>query len=241
MSGYTVSLIALDTVQTPLANSTQLFLIDDDPSVNRAVSNLLESAGYRVTAFQSAEEFLRTARPGEADCLVLDLRLPGISGLALQETIQDDFAGLPVVFITGHGSVSESVQAMRQGAVNFLLKPFSDQALLNAVAEAVQRGQTRRCDEQTRQQAAERLQGLTQREREVMEWVVSGLRNRDIAERLGVTVQTVKVHRGKVMDKTGAASLCELVRLVDCAAGLLAGRSPAPTTLPDPVGAADRI
>ena len=192
-----------------------VFLIDDDPSVNRAVSNLLESAGYRVTAFTAAEDFLADADPAQGDCLVLDLRLPGIDGLALQRAIFDQAETLAIVFITGHGRVADSVQAMRCGAVDFLLKPFADKALLDAVAEAVVVSQTQRRQQAGQRDAERGIAALTPREREVMEWVVSGLRNRDIAERLGVTVQTIKVHRGKVMEKTGAGSLCELVRLAD--------------------------
>jgi FixJ family two-component response regulator len=190
-----------------------VFVVDDDPSVRRALGRLLKAWGFRVQTFASAEELLRHPLPDGPACVVLDVSMPGINGLDLQRTLAEQEPGLPIVFITGHGDIPMSVQAMKAGAVDFLPKPFANQDLLAAVRQALARGA------QSRQEAAEtaalrqRAAALSAREREVMALVVSGLLNKQAGHRLGVTEGTVKAHRGKVMDKMGAGSLAELVHM----------------------------
>jgi len=188
-------------------------IVDDDPSVREGLSSLLRSAGLRVETFASAQEFL--ARPGSEapSCLVLDLQLPGLSGLDLQKRMAEVELEIPIVFLTGHGNIPASVQAMKAGAVEFLTKPFDDQKLLKAIHEAVER------DRHIRQQNAEmrelrgRYESLTAREQEVMRLVVAGLLNKQIAGELNITEFTVKIHRGRVMRKMHADSLADLVRM----------------------------
>jgi FixJ family two-component response regulator len=193
--------------------SSVVLVIDDDPSVRKALGRLLRSAGLRVELFESAEEFLAYPLPDVPACAVLDVRMPGLDGLELQRRLADSDAGLPIVFITGHGDIPMTVRAMKAGAVDFLSKPFDDQALLSAVRQAIA------VHEQARRERAElaeirrRAESLSPREREVMELVVSGLLNKQVGHRLGVTEKTVKAHRAQVMRKMGVHSLAELVRL----------------------------
>jgi FixJ family two-component response regulator len=190
-------------------------IVDDDPSVRKGLSSLIRSAGLQVETFASAQEFL--ARPGaEApSCLVLDLQMPGLSGLDLQKRMAEVGLEIPIVFHTGHGNIPASVQAMKAGAVEFLTKPFDEHDLLQAIQEAIER------DRRTRQQHAEmrelqnRYQSLTAREQEVMQQVVSGLLNKQIAAELNITEYTVKIHRGRVMRKMHAESLADLVRMAE--------------------------
>jgi FixJ family two-component response regulator len=190
-------------------------IVDDDPSVREGLSSLIRSAGLQVETFASAQEFL--ARPGaEApSCLVLDLQLPGLSGLDLQRRMAEVGPEIPIVFLTGHGNIPASVQAMKAGAVEFLTKPFDEHDLLQAIQEAVER------DRQNRQQRAEmrelqsRYESLTAREQEVMQQVVSGLLNKQIAAELNITEYTIKIHRGRVMRKMHAESLADLVRMAE--------------------------
>ena len=192
-----------------------VFVVDDDAPMRRSLENLIRSVGLRVEAFASAQEFLRGKRPDLPGCLVLDVRLPGLSGLDLQKRMAEANSEIPIIFITGHGDIPMSVQAMKAGAVEFLSKPFRDQALLDAIHQALER------DRQTRKQRANietlrrRFDSLTPREREVMAFVVAGLLNKQIAGELGMSETTVKIHRRQVMEKMGAGSLAELVRMVD--------------------------
>jgi FixJ family two-component response regulator len=190
-------------------------IVDDDPSVREGLESLLRSAGWRVETFASAQEFL--ARPGaEAPCcLILDLQLPGLSGLDLQKRMAEVELEIPIVFLTGHGDIPASVQAMKAGAVEFLTKPFDEEELLQAIREALER------DGRDRQRRAEiselrgRYELLTAREQEVMQQVVAGLLNKQVAGELNITEFTVKVHRGQVMRKMGADSLADLVRMAE--------------------------
>jgi FixJ family two-component response regulator len=190
-----------------------VFAIDDDASMRDALSRLFRSVKMRARIFASAEEFLEFERPDAPACLVLDVRLPRLSGLELQRELAD--AGIPIIFITGHGDIPMSVEAMKAGAVEFLTKPFRDQVLLDAIQQAIRR------DRATRKQRAElakqriRYESLTQREREVMSLVVTGLLNKQIAAKLGTTEFTIKIHRRAVMQKMQAPSLADLVRTAE--------------------------
>ena len=190
-------------------------IVDDDPSVREGLSSLIRSTGLRVETFASAQEFLTLPETEAPSCLVLDLQLPGLSGLDLQKRMAETGLEIPIVFLTGHGDIPASVQAMKAGAVEFLTKPFDDEQLLQAIQEAVQR------DRRSRQQHAEmrelrkRYESLTAREQEVMQQVVSGLLNKQIAAELNITEFTVKIHRGRVMRKMHADSLADLVRMAE--------------------------
>ena len=192
-----------------------VFVVDDDASLRESIKDLIRSVGLRVEAFGSAQEFLRAKRSDVPSCLVLDVRLKGLSGLDLQKRLLDDEIGVPIIFMTGHGDIPMTVQAMKAGAVEFLTKPFRDQDLLDAIQQALDRDRSARKHRASIEELQSRYQSLTPREREVMALVVAGLLNKQIAADLGTSEASVKVHRQHVMEKIGAGSLAELVRMAD--------------------------
>ena len=200
-----------------------VFLVDDDPGVLRALTRLLRASGREVRAFASQQEFLGQHDPSAPGCLVLDVAMPEKNGLELQQELAASGDERAVVFITGQGDISTSVRAMKAGAVDFLTKPFNDTELLQAVQAAMDRDARMRHDRAERREVERKLATLTLRERQVLEHVVAGQLNKHIAADLGTVEKTIKVHRGRIMQKMGAASLVELVRMTD-----LAGIRPAP-------------
>ncbi len=190
--------------------------MDDDPSAQQGLASLLRSAGFQVESFASAQQFL--ARPSIAEapsCLLLDLQMPGLSGLDLQKRMAEVGLEVPIVFLTGHGNIPASVEAMKAGALEFLTKPFDDEKLLRAIDEAVERDRHIRQQHAAMRELQDRYESLTPREREVMQQVVSGLLNKQIAAELNITEYTVKIHRGRVMRKMQAESLANLVRMAE--------------------------
>ena len=192
-----------------------VFVIDDDGGMRQAIQDLVESVGLRVEAFATGEEFLKRPRTADPSCLVLDVRLPQMSGLEFQQKLAELGVRIPIIFITAHGDIPMSVRALKSGAVEFLTKPFRDQDLLDAIQQALQR------DRAAREQLADindlqvRYRSLTAREREVMALVISGMLNKHIAAKIGASEATVKIHRGHLMEKMQADSLIELVRMAD--------------------------
>jgi FixJ family two-component response regulator len=192
-----------------------VFVVDDDDSMRRALERLFYSMQLRVEVFASAQDFLRGERPDAPSCLVLDVRLPGLSGLDFQAELAKADIRIPIVFITGHGDIPMSVRAMKAGAVDFLAKPFRDQDLLDAVAAAIQRDQERRDWEQAIADLRSRFERLTPREREIMTLVASGLMSKQIAAKIQLSEITVKVHRSHLMKKMGARTVAELVIMAE--------------------------
>lgn len=202
---------------TPLVH-----VLDDDESMRLAVSSLLRSVGLGVAVHESVPAFLSARRPDVPGCIVLDVRLPGVSGLDFQKQLGGLGIDLPVVLMTGHGDIPMSVQGMKAGAVDFLAKPFRDQDMLDAVSAAIERDRTQRAQRRDMQDTRSRYDALSPRERQVMALVTQGLMNKQIAGELGISEITVKIHRGAAMRKMGARTLPELVRMAD---GLSAGAS----------------
>ena len=198
-----------------LKNQPVVFVIDDDTSMREALTSLFRSIGLLVEVFASAPEFLASKRPDVASCLVLDVRLPGLSGLDFQAELAKANIHIPIVFMTGHGDIPMTVRAMKAGAVEFLPKPFRDQDMLDAVQVGLERDRNRRKDASDVSRLKSSFDSLTPREQEIMGFVASGLMNKQIAGEIGVSEITVKVHRGSVMRKMGAKSLADLVRMAD--------------------------
>jgi FixJ family two-component response regulator len=196
------------------ANAT-VVVIDDDPEVREALQGLLQTVGLRAELFASVTDFLDSARPDLPGCLVLDVRLPGRSGLEFQNDLANAQVHLPIIFVTGYGDVPMSVRAMKAGAVEFLTKPIRPQELLDAIHRAIEQDRARRDREQVIGDLRGRLESLTRRERQVMALAVAGRLNKQIAAEIGLTEATVKLHRGQVMRKMGARSLVDLVRMGD--------------------------
>ena len=192
-----------------------VFVVDDDASVRKALANLLCSVGVKVQTFRTAQEFLSSERPDSPGCLVLDVRLPGLSGLDLQRQLAEAKIQLPIIFITGHGEIQMSVDAMKAGAVEFLTKPFREQVLLDAIQQAVDRDRTAHAQRAALAELRGRYQSLTPREQEIMALVVRGLLNKQTAGELGTTEATVKAHRARVMHKLRADSLADLIRMAE--------------------------
>lgn len=192
-----------------------VYVVDDDPSVRVAMERLLKSVGLTVKTFASAQEFLDQATPEWSGCLIVDLRMPGMGGLDLQDQLSARQVSLPVIFLTGYGTVPASVRAMKAGAVDFLEKPVDDQTLLDAVHKALERDRGARRNQAEMQALHQRLAALTPREYEVLTFIISGRLNKQAAAELGTTEKTIKVHRARIMEKLQCASLAELVRLAE--------------------------
>ena len=191
-----------------------VFVVDDDLSVRSAIKRLIDSMGLHVELFESAQGFLASKLPNVPSCLILDIRLPGISGLNLQRRLAEADIQIPIIFITAHGDIPMTVRAMKAGAVEFLTKPFRDQDLLDAIDLALEKDRTRRQQEAELAVLRERFECLSPREREVIEMVVSGMLNKQIAAQLGTAENTVKVHRSRAMEKMQANSLADLVKMI---------------------------
>ena len=192
-----------------------VFVIDDDASIRKSLSRLLRSADYAVEAFPSAEEFLRREHFDGVGCIVLDVKMPRLSGMDLQEELSKTDYHMPIIFITGHGNIPMSVQAMKKGAVDFLAKPFNGEELLQGVREALEKDRKAKAERAEVHDTLRRIKQLTPREQEVLPYVITGMLNKQIALKLGIAENTVKVHRGRIMEKLRVDSVAELVRLAE--------------------------
>ena len=203
----------------PVSGGKIVYVVDDDSAVRDALSGLLRSVGLRVETFGSARDFLSSPRADTPSCLILDVSLPDGSGLDVPDELRNLDVPLPIIFITGHGTIPMSVRAMKSGALEFLTKPFRDDDLLGAIDVALERDRVARADRSDQAEARRRIERLTPREREVLDLVVAGKMNKQIAGQLGTAEQTVKQHRGRVMRKLEVDSVAELVRVVERASG----------------------
>jgi len=192
-----------------------VFIVDDDRGLRQAIHDLVESVGLRAESFASGEDFLRAKRMNRPSCLVLDVRLPQMSGLDFQQRLTETGIQIPIIFITAHGDIPMSVRALKSGALEFLTKPFRDQDLLDAIHQALERDRVAREQQSEIRNLQERVRTLTAREQEVMNLVVSGMLNKQIASEIGTSEATVKIHRGNVMRKMKAGSVVDLVRMAD--------------------------
>jgi two-component system response regulator FixJ len=197
------------------ALSPTVFIIDDDASVRTSLARLLRSAGFDVETFASADLFLEREHYDGVGCIVLDVRMPGISGIDLQDELSKADYSMPIVFITGHGNIPMGVQAIKKGAVDFLAKPFDDEELLQAVREAIEKDKKARAEYSEVLDIQGRIELLTAREREILRYVITGMLNKQIAYKLGIAEKTVKVHRGRIMEKLSVGSVADLVRLAE--------------------------
>jgi FixJ family two-component response regulator len=190
-----------------------IFIIDDDSSMRRALSYLLQSAGYKVETYSSAEKFLQREPYDGVGCILLDVRMPGLSGMDLQEKLMRPDYMMPIIFLTGHGELSMGVHAMKKGAIDFLTKPCDDEQLLAAVNRAIEKDMQARGSYKEKQEIRRRIELLTPRENEILRYVITGLLNKQIAATLGIAEPTVKIHRGRIMEKLRAESVADLVRM----------------------------
>jgi len=192
-----------------------VFVIDDDPSVLKSLARLVRSLGFDAETFASAEQFLTRKHFDGVGCIVLDVRMPGLSGMDLQDELSKADYSMPIIFITGHGNIPMSVQAMKKGAVDFLTKPFDDEELLQAVKKAIEKDRTAKEERAQVHDIRRRIETLTPREHEVLRYVITGMLNKQIALKLDIAEKTVKVHRGRLMEKLGVDSVADLVRLAE--------------------------
>jgi two-component system response regulator FixJ len=197
----------------PVCLVPTIFIIDDDASMRRALTYLLQSAGYKAETYSSAEEFLKRAYYDGVGCLILDVQMPGLSGMNLQDKLLRSEYRMPIIFLTGHGRLSMGVQAMKKGAVDFLTKPCNDEELLEAVHNAIEKDRLARGNYEEMKEIRRRVELLTPRENEILRYVIAGMLNKQIAAKLGIAEPTVKIHRGRIMEKLCAESVADLVHL----------------------------
>lgn len=196
-----------------MTDSTVVYVVDDDASTRKSMNRLIRSCGYEVKTFECAEAFLDMSATQDPSCLVLDIRMPGLSGLELQERLSEIENDIPIIFVTGHGTVRDSVRAIKGGAVEMLEKPFEERALIDAIETSIKRAEDSKSEREEMKALRHRVRTLTPREYEIFEHVVRGMLNKQIARKLGISEKTVKVHRGRVMEKMQVEFLAQLVRM----------------------------